>query len=261
MPVPTNRNTQVSCPRAAPRQCSPSTARLTSFSTTTGRLEDALEDVAHGHVGPAAQVRGEGHDAAVVVDRRRARPPPPPAACPTGAASSRMSARTAVAIRESRASGPMPAGVGTIRCGERLAAQVGHGQARARGAEVDAGHEAVARVELHEGGTPAAARRPRPQLAHDAAADEMRDEAAHGGSGETGGLDQLGAREAVRAVHRHHQHAVEVEATQMPGVASGSRRRDPARARREGEVVFQMCFRFHFGRESKEGFTYFARSN
>ena len=59
MPVPTKMNTQVSCPRAAPRQCSPSTARFTSFSTWTGPAARA-QDVAHGHVRPVVQVGREG---------------------------------------------------------------------------------------------------------------------------------------------------------------------------------------------------------
>jgi hypothetical protein len=89
----------------------------------------------------------------------------------------------------------------------------------------------------------------------------MRDEGAHGGSGEAGRLDQLGAREAVRAVHRHHQNAIEVEAPEVAGITTGSRMCDRARACGERAIALQICFGFHFGRESKEGLTYFARSN
>ena len=44
-------------------------------------------------------------------------------------------------------------------------------------------------------------------------------------------------------------------------IAAGSLMRDPARPRGEREIAVQLCFGFHFGRQSKEGLTYFARSN
>jgi hypothetical protein len=200
-----------------------------------GRLQEALEDVAHGDVRPAAQVRGQGHHPAVVVHD----------AGHTHRNREELVRRRLLLAHEAadRRRHPREKRLRPDACGrrhdamrQRLAAQVGHGQARPRGAEVDPGHEAVARVELHEGGPPAPARRPGPQLAHDAAPDEMRDEGAHGGSGEAGRLDQLGAREAVRAVHRHHQNAIEVEAPEVaesppaPGCATARARVGNARS-------------------------------
>ena len=70
-PVPTERNAKSSTPAPTPRHCSPSAARLMSFSTDDRAAEPGRELVGDDHALEPRDVLGELHDA-----RRRARPRP-----------------------------------------------------------------------------------------------------------------------------------------------------------------------------------------
>ena len=129
---------QVSWPRAAPRQCSPSMARFTSFSTMTGTPSARSRMVAHGHARPALQVGGEVTMPVVAVHGARRARPHRHQAVEAGICASRISVRSGARDAREQRLGPSRAGVGMMRCGQALAAQVGHRQARARGPEVDA---------------------------------------------------------------------------------------------------------------------------
>jgi hypothetical protein len=179
------------------------------------RAQRALQDLAHGHVRPPLQVRREGDDAGVGVHgARRARRHHQEA----------RHGRVRVAHQGAQVGGDPGQERGRADPGRRghdavrdpVAAQVGDGESGARGTEVDAGDVSVPRVELHERGTPSPARRPRAEVLHHAAADQVRGQAADGGRGEPGGGDELRSRERSRAVHGHVQHTLEVQPAQMP---------------------------------------------
>ena len=148
------------------------------------------------------------------VTRPRSRSTAPGAPAPTatrreaGTPVSSISARRALRdAREQERRRPEPLRRRHDAVGEALAAQVGERQARARRPEVDARDVAVARVELHERRAPAAARRSRAEVAHDADLHQLRDERAHGRRGQAGGADQLGAGERAVVLHGDGQHA------------------------------------------------------
>ena len=103
--------------------------------------------------------------------------------------------------------------------GQRLAAQVRHGQPRARGPQVDAADAGVAGVELHEGGPAAAARGARAEVPHHPAADEVSHQAAHRGRGQAGGVHQLGPGERAGLVNDHGQKPLQVEPPELGRVA------------------------------------------
>ena len=111
----------------------------------------------------------------------------------------------------------------------------GHGQSGAGGAEVDAGHEAVAGVELHARRPAPAARRPGPQVAHDAAAHEMGDQAPDGGGRKARRFDELGPGEGGGLAHDDGQHPLQVQPAQMAGITRPHLR---GRAERQGSTTF-----------------------
>ena len=193
-----------------------------------------LEDLAHGDLVPPFQVRRARDAAAAAVDgagragRHREQP---------------LGGRLGLAQQPAQRVGDAVehgGGVGRGRrrdhlVGQPLAPQVGHGQPGAGGAEVDAGHEAVAGVELHARRPASAARGPGPQVAHDAAAHEVRDQAPDGGSRKARRFDELGPGEGGGLAHDDGQHPLQVQPAQMAGVTRPHLR---GRAERQGSTTF-----------------------
>ena len=215
MPVPTVMKAQVSCPRATPFQRSPRIARLTSLSTKTGaptarRRSDAtgtsfhpLRFGASALTTPCAGIDGARRPDA---DREQA------------ADGHARLAQEAAQLRGDLREEARRASIDRRRnrlLRDHLAAQVGHRQGRVRRGDVDAGDEAVAAVELHEGGPPAAAGRPGAEVAEQAAANQVGGEAADGRRRQVGVADDLGAGERALALHRHEEHAFEIQAAQV----------------------------------------------
>jgi hypothetical protein len=132
---------------------------------------------------------------------------------------------------------------------ETLSVEVGHREPRLRRPEVDPSHEPMARVERHERRAPAAARRPGPEVLDEPDPDEIGDEAADGRSGQTGRVDELRAREGLRALDDHGQHALQVLLPQVPGAAApGLGARPQGGGDRRLTEVHRLDL---FGRESK----------
>ena len=98
---------------------------------------------------------------------------------------------------------------------ERVASQIGDRQPRAAGPQVQPGHHAMPRVEVHERRPPAAARRTRPHVADQTEADQLTGELTDRRCRESRGADQLGPRERGRAVHDDAEHAFQVQCPQM----------------------------------------------
>jgi hypothetical protein len=184
------------------------------------RVEGLPEDLGHGHVGPALQVRGQGHDhpAPPIDGTRRARAHREQ---PIGR-HVRLAQEPAKGSRQSAEQDRRPH---PGRCRDHLvrqpfAAQVGHRQPGLGRPKVDSRGEAVPRVELHGGGPAASARGAGSEIADEADAREVRDEAPDRGRGKTRGLDQLGTSEGRGLVHGHRQDPLQVLPSKVACVAA-----------------------------------------
>ena len=102
---------------------------------------------------------------------------------------------------------------------DRLTSEVRNRQPRLGRTDIDAGHEPVTRVELHERGTAAAARRRSAEILDDAASDQIRAERSDGRRRQPGGGDDLGARERRGLRDREGEDPIEVERPKMSRVA------------------------------------------
>ena len=243
---PRRGTTQVSWPRAAPAPVLAEHGEVDVVLDDDRRFQRALQDVAHGHVRPAAAGSGAkattprrvvddaghahrhreqllGRGLGVLHQRAHggghARRAAPPGRCRRGwrtmrwaSGSPRRSAterRVRVGPRSMPATKPWRA-LNSMKAGRRPP---------------------------RDG--PAPSSRTRPLRMSDV------NEAADGGGGEAGGLDQLRAREAVGAVHRHAEHAIEVEAAQVAesppdAVPRGTARHDKERRRLQSVSGFTL---------------------
>ena len=100
-----------------------------------------------------------------------------------------------------------------------LMSKIGDREARLRRTDVDAGHEPVARVELHRRRAAPAPRGAGPEIGDDAALDQMSAQRSDGGRRQARRRDDFGSREWAGAIDRTGEHAIEVERSKVSRVA------------------------------------------
>jgi hypothetical protein len=178
-----------------------------------------LQDLAHRHLLPALEVGGQRDDGALgVIDGARRRRRHRQQLVGRDAGLAHEAAHVAGDLLQQRLgseSGGSRPGAGRQPC----PAEIGEGGAGLRGAERDPGDEAVARVELHERGAAAAARRPGAEMPDEAVPDELDGEGPDGRGRQRRRFRELRPGERLRPVHGRRQQALEVEMPQVAGVS------------------------------------------
>ena len=166
MPVPTDRKTKSSTPRATPCHCSPSAARLMSFSSVTGRSRASCSSSANLRPSRSGDVLGKAEHA-----RSRARRPPGRRRRRRRRARRRGRRSRAASRGAARSPRRAPAASATpssTSCRARTwPTQVADRPAHEARAQVEPEHERRLRNRLEVDGAVARPVRPRARLAHE----------------------------------------------------------------------------------------------
>ncbi len=211
VPVPTDSTAKSSTPWATPPHCSPTAARLTSFSNVTGkasrvaeRLREALAAEPDDAAGEADHVPRPDHARHADdgrVDQVLAQP-------------RRLEQRPAHLVHDRQHARR----VGTVQLDVLARAdgpgEVGDGGAQVAGADVDAEHDRGVRHRLEEHGAVARPVRPRRGLAHQPGLDQRPQRAGDGRLGDARLPRHLRAGDRCRPAD-HVQHGALVERPQQ----------------------------------------------
>ena len=195
MPGADERKTKSSTPRATPCHCSPSAARLTSFSSVTGRLEASLELGAERRRprGRATLVASAIRAGVGVDDARDADDDAvEQLAVEAGRASTSESRSSAIASSDALGVGAVDL---DVLARAHVAAQVADRAAQEPGAEVEAEHERRLRDRLEEDGAVARAVRLARRLADEPGLEQRLQRERHGRLRDAGPARDLGARD------------------------------------------------------------------